>query len=56
MTLPGLDPGPPPWKPATNCLKYGTAYEYASQCVEPDKGDIMDCMFYMENLEDLGKY
>ncbi|MDR1206337.1 MAG: DUF6176 family protein [Peptococcaceae bacterium] len=31
-------------------------FEYASRCVEPNKGDIMDCLFYMENLEDVGKY
>ena len=31
-------------------------FEYASQCVEPDKGAIIDCAFYMDNLEDLGKY
>lgn len=27
-------------------------FEYASQCVEPDKGSILDCLFYMENLAD----
>jgi hypothetical protein len=31
-------------------------FEYASQCVEPYKGAVMDCSFYLDNFEALGKY
>ncbi len=28
-------------------------FEYGKECVEPELGAIVDCMFYMENLADL---
>ena len=31
-------------------------FAYMRECIDLTAGDIMDCLFYMDNLEDLGKY
>ena len=31
-------------------------FAYMQDCIDLQSGDIMDCLFYMDNLEDLGKY
>ena len=31
-------------------------FEYMRNCIDLSAGDIMDCQFYIDNLEDFGKY